>query len=114
MNYKEMTGQESGIWIYRKPLDNPRGIICNWDSDTCSGCMPLVFDDGLVWMSMDITTTGDHWKKTGNEVNLSDWLYDVEIIYDANNNVEDEHWDYMLGDVYEHEDYVILAPKDWN
>lgn len=111
MNYEELTGQESGIWIYKKPLTTPRAIICNWSSDYCDGCMPLVFENGLVWLPIDEDT---NWELVADGATLDCWMDDCEVIYDENGDAFNTDWSLTKGKFYEGGDYVIIAPEGWN
>ena len=111
MNYTELTGQESGIWIYR---ESNEAIICNWNHDIPTADRPVIFCGDLFWAHLDGTIDGNGWKKTATDVPLNDWLDDVYILYDANHDADDPEWSNMTGDVYENGESVILAPKGWN
>lgn len=110
MNYTELTGQESGIWIY---LASNEAIICNWSSEQCNDCKPLVFLDGLVWKPIDEEV---RWKKINENVPLDNWLDCCDYIWDPNNDNAVTNLGLLDGDVYVTDDsrMVIVAPKGWN
>ena len=110
MNYKELTGQESGIFIH---LSSNEAIICNWGSEQCNDCEPMVFLDGLVWKPIDEEV---HWEKINEDVPLDNWLDCCDFIWDPNNDNATTHWGTVDGDVYGTEDskLIIVAPKGWN
>lgn len=114
MTYVELTGQESGIWLHRSIFTHPKAIILNWSSSVSSDCIPLVFDDGIVWLPVMDDSDRYQWKKTGEGVELNSWLENTEIIYDANKDAEKESFKSLVGDVYTNDNYAILAPRDWN
>lgn len=113
MNYTELTGQESGIWIYKASNE---AVVCNWGSSGCEGNMPTIFAGNLVWFP--INDNGEkyeyEWEKTHEDVKLKDWLDDITVVYDDNNDMDADDVDSWTGDVYETEDFVILTPKGWN
>ena len=117
MNYVELTGQESGIWIYK---GDKEALICNWSADNCEDCRPIIFGFGwdLIWMPIDEDDEEKEWVKTHEDIQLDDWMDCVTVIYDPNNDANKEYWFNVTGDVYEYGgpsgDYVILAPKGWN
>lgn len=109
MNYVELFGQESGIWIYKQ---NGAALIVNWSSVDCNGREPVVFYGGLVWLPPACESS--EWAKTAADVNLDEYIIDNvgELIYDANNDAP--YCDGMTGDVWETDNYIVLIPRGWN
>lgn len=114
MTYVELTGQESGIWLHRGVFKYPKALILNWSLPRSSNCIPLVFDDGIVWFPAIDESEAECWNKVAENVELSKWLDTAKIIYDANKDAEKESFKHLVGDVYENGNYAILTPKDWN
>ena len=110
MNYQELTGQESGIWIYTTN-GKYQAIVCNWGSSRCNHCMPMLFCNELVWLPIKDKS---EWRKTEENVDLYDYLDDTEVLYDENLDLTQLDSETITGDVYENDSYIILAPKGWN
>ena len=106
MNYTELTGQESGIFIYKEP---DQAIICNWSSVESDNRRPMVFGEYLLWPPMDKEV---HWEWAGSDVDIDEWMKSFDIIYDENNDAENGF--HEKAEVYDCGDYMILAPKGWN
>lgn len=110
MNYTELTGQESGIWIYK---ENKAALIVNWSSSDSEDREPVVFGDICqVWFPPS-NDEPVKWVKTAEEVDLDDYLTDIDLIWDANNDAT-KGLEGMTGDVWESDEYIIVAPKGWN
>ena len=107
MNLQEITGQESGIFIYKKTND---GIICNWSG---KDGIPAIFANELVWYE---EAAGEELKLVGKNVVIDDMLEeDIDIIYDGNEDIPFKEPDVTwIGNVYESKSYLVLAPRDWS
>lgn len=107
--YKRLTGQESGIWLYK--LLN-KAIICNWDSSSIrEDCIPLLFGEGLVWLPLHKKL---NWEQTYEDEPIQEWIESFNIVYDQNNDAENVDWSKTVADIYDCGDYAILVPKGWN
>lgn len=108
MNYTELTGQESGIFIYK---ESNQAIICNWASDNTADCRPTVFLEKLVWMPVEEDI---NWELITTGATLDGWMDDCSIIYDENGDSYNTDWSSVQGKFYESDKYMIIAPEGWN
>ncbi|HQP49827.1 MAG TPA: hypothetical protein PKX12_13950 [Spirochaetota bacterium] len=103
-NLQELTGQESGIVIYRGDGGVPETVVCNWSH--IQG-FPRVAPGGL-----GIIGFGEEIPETEGEHrdDIPAMIEETEIVYA---NGEDMP---QAGTVYEMDDFniTIIAPDDWN
>lgn len=104
MRLRDITGQESGIIVYK----DGTAIVANWGAE--EGLPKIAYDGALVYTPTEAKQT--NFRDT---INISQWM-DIStlvVIHDANNDLPLDKDTY--GTITTLTDgTVVLAPDQWN